>query len=107
MNQLIDIARGAYSRLPPRTRSKLASFLRFVPEDMKWGSGYRGWRAQLRTARNDPALIETQRKRAHLAMIAAAQRTSYYQALFEELFGADYAPERLLDATHWTRFPVL
>jgi phenylacetate-CoA ligase len=107
MNQLIDIARGAYSRLPPRTRSKLASFLRFVPEDMKWGSGYRGWRAQLTAARNDPALIETQRKRAHMAMIAAAQRTSYYQALFEELFGADYAPERLLDATNWTRIPVL
>jgi phenylacetate-CoA ligase len=107
MNQLIDIARGAYSRLPPRTRSKLASFLRFVPEDLKRGSGYRGWRAQLTAARNDPALIGTQRKRAHLAMIAAAQRTPYYQALFEELFGAGCAPERLLDAANWTRIPVL
>ena len=52
MNNLLDIARGAYSRLPPQTRSTLASFLRFIPEDLKWGSSYRAWRAVLTEARN-------------------------------------------------------
>ena len=76
MNQLIDIARGAYSRLPPRTRARLASFLRFVPEDLKWGSSYRAWRALLVAARDNPALIEEHRHRARLAMVEAAARHS-------------------------------
>jgi phenylacetate-coenzyme A ligase PaaK-like adenylate-forming protein len=107
MNQLIDIARGAYSRLPPRTRAKLASFLRFVPEDIKWGPSYRAWRAQLTAARDNPALIKEQRTRARLAMVEAAQRSPYYRALFAELFGAGYAAEHLLDDANWARIPIL
>jgi phenylacetate-CoA ligase len=108
MNQLIDIARGAYSRLPPRTRARLASFLRFVPENLKWGSSYRAWRALLLAARDNPALIEEHRHRARLAMVEAAARHSpYYRALFADLFGPACAPERLLDAANWTRIPVL
>ena len=67
MSQLTDIARGAYSRLPPRTRAKLASFLRFLPEDMKWGPSYRAWRARLAAAGNNPAVIGEQQTRARLA----------------------------------------
>jgi phenylacetate-CoA ligase len=108
MNQLIDIARGAYSRLPPRTRARLASFLRFVPEDLKWGSSYRAWRALLAAARDNPALIEEHRHRARLAMVeAAAWHSPYYRALFADLFGPGCAPAHLLDAANWTRIPVL
>ncbi len=107
MSQLIDIARGAYSRLPPRTRAKLASFLRFMPEDMKWGPSYRAWQARLDAARDNPALIGEQQTRARLAMIEAAHGTPYYRALFAGLFSADCASERLLEAANWTRIPVL
>jgi phenylacetate-CoA ligase len=107
MNHLIDIARGTYSRLPPRTRSKLASLLRFVPEDLKWGRSYRAWRSKLTVARENLSLIEQHRQDARLALLEAAQQSPYYRGLFADLFGAGCAPERLLDETNWTRIPVL
>ena len=107
MNQLIDIARGAYSRLPPRTRASLASFFRFVPEDLKWGSSYRAWRRLLTATQDNPALVEEHCGRARLAMIEVAARNSpYYRALFADLFGPGYAPEQVLDAAYWTRINV-
>ena len=108
MNQFLDIARGAYSRLPPQTRSTLASFLRFVPENLKWGSSYREWRALLTAARDHPAIVREHQDRARLAMVTAAARHSrYYRALFEGEFGAGFKPEHLLDDAYWTRIPVL
>jgi phenylacetate-CoA ligase len=108
MNNLLDVARGAYSRLPPQTRSTLASFLRFVPEDLKWGSSYRTWRALLAEARNKPDLVREHQDRARLAMIrAAAHGSRYYRALFEGTFGREFEPARLLADTNWARIPVL
>ena len=108
MNQFLDIARGAHSRLPPQTRSTLASFLRFVPENLKWGSSYREWRALLTAARDHPAIVREHQDRARLAMVTAAARHSrYYRALFEGEFGAGFKPEHLLDDANWTRIPVL
>jgi phenylacetate-CoA ligase len=108
MNQFLDIARGAYSRLPPQTRSTLASFLRFVPENLKWGSSYREWRELLTAARNDPGIVREHQDRARLGMVTAATRQSlYYRALFEDTFGAGFEPEHLLDDANWSRIPVL
>jgi phenylacetate-CoA ligase len=108
MSHFLDIARGAYSRLPPQTRSALASFLRFVPENMKWGSSYREWRELLVAARRGPAIVREHQDRARLAMVTAAARHSrYYRALFEDTFGAGFEPEHLLDDVNWTRIPVL
>jgi len=108
MNNLLDIARGAYSRLPPQTRSTLASFLRFIPEDLKWGSSYRAWRAVLTEARSDPAIARQRQDRARLAMVTAAARGSrYYRALFEDIFGRGFEPAHLLADIDWTRIPVL
>jgi len=69
MSHFLDIARGAYSRLSPQTRSALASFLRIVPENLKWGSSYREWRELLSAARNDPAIVLELQDRARLAMV--------------------------------------
>src|SRR6476660_4785637 len=108
MNQFLDIARGASSSIPPQTRSTLASFLRFVPENLKWGSSYREWRALLTAARDHPAIVREHQDRARLAMVTAAARHSrYYRALFEGEFGAGFKPEHLLDDASWTRIPVL
>jgi phenylacetate-CoA ligase len=107
MNNFLDIARGAYSRLPPQTRSTLASFLRFVPEDMKWGSRYRTWRSLLAEARNDPAIVGQHQDRARLAMIAAARQSRYYRALFEDIFGSGFEPAQLLADTNWVHIPIL
>ena len=107
MNNLLDIARGAYSRLPPQTRSTLASFLRFVPEDLKWGSSYRTWRALLAEARNDPAIVRQHQDRARLAMVAAARQSPYYRALFEDVFGDGFEPAQLLADANWVRIPIL
>jgi phenylacetate-CoA ligase len=107
MNNLLDIARGAYSRLPPQTRSTLASFLRFVPEDLKWGSIYRTWRALLAEVRSDPAIVRHQQDRARLAMVAAARQSPYYRALFEDIFGSGFEPAQLLAEANWVRIPIL
>ena len=108
MSHFLDIARGAYSRLSPQTRSALASFLRFVPEHLKWGSSYREWRELLAAARNDPAIVRKHQDRARLAMVTtAAHHSGYYRPLFEDTFGAGYKPEHLLDEANWTRIPVL
>jgi phenylacetate-CoA ligase len=108
MSPFFDIARGAYSRLPPQTRSALVSFLCFVPENLKWGSSYREWRELLVAARSDPAIVREHQDRARLAMVTAAARHSrYYRALFEDTFGPGFEPEHLIDDANWTRIPVL
>jgi phenylacetate-CoA ligase len=82
--------------------------LRFVPEDLKWGSTYREWRRLLTAARNDPAMVRRHQDRARLAMLEAATRDSrYYRALFEGVFGRGFEPARLLDGADWARIPVL
>ncbi len=108
MNQFLDVARGAYSRLPPQTRSTLASFLRFVPENLKWGSSYREWRALLNAARNNPALVREHQDRARLAIVTTAVRHSrYYRALFGDIFGAGFEREHVLDDANWNCIPIL
>lgn len=108
MSRLLDVARGAYSRLPPKTRAALASVLRFVPEDLKWGPTYRHWRDLLVVARNDPALVRDLQDRARLAIIESAARSSrYYCELFQDVFGPGFHAERLLEDANWQRIPVL
>jgi phenylacetate-CoA ligase len=107
MNNLLDIARGAYSRLPPQTRSTLASFLRFVPEDLKWGSSYRTWRTLLAEVRSDPAAIRRHQDRARLTIVAVARQSPYYRGLFEDIFGSGFEPAQLLAEANWVRIPIL
>jgi len=107
MKHFIDIARGAYAHLPAQTRANLARVLRFVPEEMKWGSSYRHWREVLAETPNDPAAVAALQDRSRLALVTAAARSPYYAALFNDVFGSDFSPEQLLDETQWRRLPVL
>lgn len=108
MKHLLDIARGAYAHLPAQTRSNIGWALRFVPEDLKWGPTYREWRKRLADARSDTAFIRAHQDRARVALITAAARHSpYYRALLDNVFGAGFAPDQLLDERHWRRIPVL
>ena len=108
MKQFLDIARGTYSRLPPRTRSELGRLLRFVPESMKWGTSYREWRNILAEVRRNPASVPERQHRARLAMLtAAAERSEYYRTVFAGIFGTGFTPAQLLHETNWSRVPVL
>jgi phenylacetate-CoA ligase len=108
MNYLLDVARGAYSRLPPNTRSALASILRFVPEDLKWGRTYRQWRQLLAAVRTNPALVHDLQERARLSIVcAAAQNSRYYRELFDGLFGQTSDIGRMIEDANWRRIPVL
>ncbi|HML06957.1 MAG TPA: CoF synthetase [Xanthobacteraceae bacterium] len=108
MKHFLDVARGSYSHLPARTRFTLARFLRFVPENLKWGPSYRRWRELIAAARSDPALVRKHQDRARLAMVTAAEeRSRYYRASLRDVFGAGLSPEQLLDHANWTRIPIL
>jgi len=108
VKHFLDIARGAYAHLPAQTRTNIAWALRFVPEDLKWGSSYREWRKLLADARSDASFIRAHQDRARVAIVTTAARKSpYYRALLENVFGADFDPAHLLDERHWHRIPVL
>lgn len=108
MRQILDIARGAYSRLPPRTRARLGGLVRLVPERMKWGGTYRAWRETIAAARRDPAAALAHQQRSLLAVISAAGACSpYYRERFAARFGAGFQPEQLLDPVAWSRIPIL
>jgi phenylacetate-CoA ligase len=108
MNHLLDVARGAYSRLPPGTRSRLGRFMRIVPESLKWGSTYRKWRARISAAGSNPELARAQQDAARVAVVNAALRQStYYRELFTSVLGAKFQPQDALDAQTWARIPVL
>jgi phenylacetate-CoA ligase len=108
MKHFLDIARGAYAHLPAQARSNIAWALRFIPEDMKWGSTYRDWRELLTQTRRNPALIRDRQDRARLAILtAAAERSPYYRALFDDVFGARVELGQLLDDANWRQIPIL
>ena len=107
MRRLLDVARGAYSRLPPGTRARLGCFVQLVPERLKWGSSYRQWRELIAAARTDSALVRDHQERARRALLSAAARSRYYGNLFKTVFGSEIRPEQLLDREHWAKIPVL
>ena len=108
MKHFLDIARGAYAHLPAQARSNIAWALRFIPEDMKWGSTYREWRELLTQTRRNPTLIRDRQDRARLAIVtAAAERSPYYRALFDDVFGARVELGQLLDDANWRQIPIL
>lgn len=107
MRQLLDVARGAYSRLPPGTRASLGRLVQLVPERLKWGPTYRHWRELIAAAGTNPALVRDHQERARLTLLSAAARSRYYGNLLKTVFGSDIRPERLLEREHWARIPVL
>jgi phenylacetate-CoA ligase len=108
MKHFLDIARGAYAHLPAQARSNIAWALRFIPEDIKWGSTYRDWRELLTQTRRNPALIRDRQDRARLTTVtAAAARSPYYRTLFDDVFGPRVELRQLLDDANWRQIPIL
>jgi phenylacetate-coenzyme A ligase PaaK-like adenylate-forming protein len=105
--QLLDVARGAYSRLSPNTRARLGRFVGLVPERFKWGPTYRQWRDLIAATRANPARVRDYQDRARLAMLSAALRSRYYGELFDTVFGPEVDPKQLLQDRHWATIPVL
>jgi phenylacetate-CoA ligase len=108
MSSFLDMARGAYSRLPPCARARLGHLAQLVPERAKWGPRYRQWRERIDSARADPALAGEHRNRARLAVVSAAlDRSRYYAGALAPLLGPSRPVERLLEPDRWSEIPVI
>lgn len=103
----LDIARGAYARLPHSTRGYLGHFLQYVPTSMKFGKTYRHWREQIDRAKADVAFVEAYRRQALTDVLEqAAARAPYYARTLGPIIGA--TPRDALPGSEaWLRIPVL
>jgi phenylacetate-CoA ligase len=108
MARLLDIARGSYSKLSPRARTRLGGLLQFVPTSLKYGGTYRAWREHILAMRADPHRTSTYRDAARISLIEAACRSSpYYRGLFRSLLGSSFRAEEVICEDVWNRIPVL
>lgn len=108
MAQFLDVARGAYAKLPFRTRARIGQALRFIPARYRYGATYRKWRELLAQSRNAPAMVKPMQDAARRAVVTEAFDKSplYRQRLIAE-FGEDFNPANLLDPAIWSRIPLL
>ncbi|MGO4717358.1 CoF synthetase [Bradyrhizobium sp. 2TAF24] len=104
---LLDVARGAYVRLPLSTRAYVGRVLQHVPTSMKFGGTYKHWRQQIARGRTDLAFVEAYR-RAELSEVIsrAVQRSPYYARTLGPIVG-DRRGEALMDDAVWSRLPIL
>jgi phenylacetate-CoA ligase len=108
MAQFLDIARGTYSKLSPRTRARLGGLMQLVPTSLKYGGTYHAWRERIATMRADAQAVACYRDAARVSLVRAAfQSSHYYRALFRELFGDGFQPEHVVKDDAWSRIPVL
>ncbi|GJD47483.1 hypothetical protein OPKNFCMD_0191 [Methylobacterium crusticola] len=106
MNAL-DVARGAYARLPLGTRLGLGRVLRHVPPALKYGGTYRTWRARIARAGRDPAFAQAAQDAALLALVARARDASpAWRARLAPALGDGPLDGAALRAA-WARIPVL
>jgi len=104
---VLDVARGAYVRLPPSARNYLGRVLQFVPTSLKFGKTYRHWRGQIDRARTDTAFVKAYRREALIDVLDRAARLSpYYARTIGPI--VDGAPEQALPGSEaWLKIPVL
>lgn len=108
MTQLLDVARGAYAKLPYRTRSQIGTVLRFLPARYRYGSTYQAWRDKLAVARTDASAVKTMQDEARVAMVAEAfAKSPHYRTMLTGLFGEGFNPRSALDADLWAQIPLL
>ncbi len=108
MGQVLDIARGAYAKLPYATRARVAKVLRHVPARYRFGATHRRWRARIEAARQDPVLVVAHRDEARRALLTQVLAHSpYYRDLLRRTFGPAVSVEALLEPAQWARIPVL
>jgi phenylacetate-coenzyme A ligase PaaK-like adenylate-forming protein len=106
MNNLLDVARGTYARLSPRTRARLGSVVQWLPESFKWGGTYREWRQRLTTSDAD-AIKKFQTQAITRLLAAAFTNSPYYREILTDVFGSEFRPDVALNPDRWTRIPIL
>ncbi|MBR1221738.1 phenylacetate--CoA ligase family protein [Bradyrhizobium sp. U87765 SZCCT0131] len=104
---LLDVARGAYVRLPLSTRAYVGRVLKHVPTSMKFGGTYRHWREQIAKSREDVAFVESYR-RTQLSEVVdrALKNAPYYARTIGPLIG-ERRGGALMDPDVWSRLPAL
>ena len=108
MAQFLDVARGAYAKLPYRTRARIGQALRLVPPRLRYGATYARWRDILASTRNDPGTIRRMQDDARLAIVRTAfDNSPLYRSRMLAEFGADFDPATALDPAVWARMPIL
>lgn len=103
----LDVARGAYARLPHSSRAYLGRILQFVPTSMKFGKTYRHWRGIIDRAKTDAEFVEAYRRRAPAEVLELASRKSPYYAQTLGPILRDAGGEALPGSEAWLRIPVL
>lgn len=108
MAQFLDVARGAYAKLPYGARARLGLALRFVPARFRYGATYQRWRETLAKMRNDPAGIKQMQDAARIAVVREAyDKSPLYRERLTAALGADFDPASVLDPKVWARIPLL
>lgn len=108
MTQILDVARGAYAKLPFRARAQIGTFLRLVPARYRYGSTYQAWRDRLTEARRDPAALRALQDAARIAIVREAfDKSPHYRAALTRTFGASFDPASILDPEMWSQLPLL
>jgi phenylacetate-CoA ligase len=108
MGHILDIARGAYSRLSPQARARLGGLLQVVPASLRYGGTYTKWRSQIAAVRADAAYLRGYRDWARSELVAAAfAHSPYYRDMFRALFGKQFQPEQVAREDIWSQIPVL
>lgn len=108
MTQLMDVARGAYAKLPFRTRAQIGALLQFLPARYRYGATYQAWRKRLSAARANPAGIAQMQAAMRVSMLTEAfEKSPYYRAALTHAFGAGFNPADALDPAIWARVPIL
>lgn len=108
MTHFLDVARGAYAKLPYAARAKIGMALRFVPAKYRYGGTYQKWRDLLAHARADKSIIKPLQDEARRAMVLEAfSKSPAYQKRLTAVFGVDFNPATCLDPAIWNRIPLL
>jgi phenylacetate-CoA ligase len=104
---VLDVARGAYVRLPASTRAYLGRVLQYVPTSMKFGNTYRHWREVIDRAKTDTAFVRAYREQALTELLEQAVSGSRYYAKTLGPIMRDAADGYLPGSEAWQRIPVL
>ena len=108
MSHVLDIARGAYARMPPGLRMRLGGVLKFLPTKLQYGSTYSAWRARIAAARQDPESMRLYRDCARTELVQAAfAQSPYYREILTKTFGSAFDPARAAKDAIWRDIPIL
>lgn len=90
---MLDIARGAYTRLPNGWRRAVAPVVALLPTRAKFGPQYQFWRDRIALADRDPQFAATEHLASLRRLLTKAQQGSpFYGELFERHFGSGFDP---------------